>query len=296
MKKVIARIKGGIGNQLFCYAAARRLALANNTELVIDDTTGFVRDHLYHRSYMLDHFHIPVRKATPAERLEPFERYRRGLAKLINLHCPFHNRSYLEEEGLAFDHRLLDFKVNGTVYIDGYWQSELYFKDVAQLIRQDLQIIPPSDETNRCLADEIQTSLAVAIHVRWFEKQGTSALHNLAVNYYRRAIVMMEERLSTPHYFVFSDDPETTQVKLTLPAGRATFVSHNGGDEKAYADLWLMTQCKHFIIANSTFSWWGAWLSNYHDKIIIYPNIEMTGISAWGFDGLIPERWTGMQL
>ena len=81
MNKVIARIKGGIGNQLFCYAAARRLALVNNAELVIDDITGFVRDRHYNRKYALDHFHIPCRKATPAERLEPFERYRRGVMK-----------------------------------------------------------------------------------------------------------------------------------------------------------------------------------------------------------------------
>ena len=80
--RVIARIKGGLGNQLFCYAAARRLALVNNAELVIDDVTGFVRDHQYCRQYMLDRFQIPVRKATPSERLEPFERYRRGVHKV----------------------------------------------------------------------------------------------------------------------------------------------------------------------------------------------------------------------
>ena len=78
--KVIVRIKGGLRNQLFCYAAARRLALVNNAELVIDDVTGFARDRQYRHQYALDHFHIPVRKATPAERLEPFERYRRRAA------------------------------------------------------------------------------------------------------------------------------------------------------------------------------------------------------------------------
>ena len=81
--KLIARIKGGLGNQLFCYAAARRLALVNNAELVIDDVTGFVRDRQYRRQYALDRFQIPARKATPAERMEPFERYRRGVAKFV---------------------------------------------------------------------------------------------------------------------------------------------------------------------------------------------------------------------
>lgn len=293
MNKVITRIKGGIGNQLFCYAAARRLALANNTDLVIDDVTGFERD-CHHRRYILDQFHIPVRKASPAERLEPFARYRRLLAKLINQSRPFHRRSYLEQEGVAFDDRLLAFKVNGTVYLDGYWQSELYFNDVAKVIRQDLWIVPPSDETNRCLAEEIQAGLTVAVHVRWFNKQGESEQHNVAVDYYRRAVAIMEEKLRTPRYFVFSDDPDAARAKLTIPGDRTTFVSHNRGDENAYADLWLMTQCKHFIIANSTFSWWGAWLSNNLDKITIHPNITLTGLTAWGFEGLIPKGWIGI--
>jgi hypothetical protein len=190
----------------------------------------------------------------------------------------------------------LDFKVNRTVYLDGYWQSELYFKDVVEVIRKDLQITPPLDETNQFIADEIRASLAVAIHVRWFDTSGDSMQHNVSNNYYRRAVAKMEESLSSPRYFVFSDDPDAARSKLTFPKGRATFVLHNRGDENAYADLWLMTQCKHFIIANSTFSWWGAWLSNYSDKITIYPNIKLVGLSAWGFDGLIPEGWTSIQL
>jgi hypothetical protein len=291
--KVISRIKGGLGNQLFCYAAARRLALVNDAELVIDDITGFVRDSFYHRRYMLDQFHIPVRKATSGERFEPFERYRRGLAKLINQSRSFHQRSYLEQEGVVFDHRLFDFKVNGTVYIDGYWQSELYFKDVAEVIRQDLRIVPPSDSANQSLAEEIRASLAVAIHVRWFNTPGESAQHNVAVDYYRRAVVAMEGRLSKPYYYIFSDNPDAARTKLMLPESRTTFVSHNREDEYAYADLWLMSQCKHFIIANSTFSWWGAWLGEKEGTIVICPSyfIGEGNITAWNFTGQIPERW-----
>lgn len=94
--KVITRIKGGLGNQLFCYAAARRLALVNNADLVIDNKTGFTRDYLYGRRYMLDRFNILARKATPSERMEPFERYRRGLAKWVSRRQNFEERSYVE--------------------------------------------------------------------------------------------------------------------------------------------------------------------------------------------------------
>lgn len=142
-KKVIARIKGGLGNQLFCYAAARRLALVNNAELAIDDITGFARDRQYRRQCALDHFCIPVRKATPAERLEPIERLRRGVLKWLSRKKPFAERRYLEQEGLDFDERLLALKIKDMLFLDGLWQSEGYFKDVEKALREDLRIIAP---------------------------------------------------------------------------------------------------------------------------------------------------------
>lgn len=145
MAKIVTRIMGGIGNQLFCYAAARRLALVNHAELVIDDVTGFSRDRVYRRRYMLDHFNISARKATNYERMEPFERYRRGLAKYISKKLPFFEREYIEQERIEFDPRFLEYRTYNNIYIDGLWQSENYFKDVEDIIRDDLKIIPPTD-------------------------------------------------------------------------------------------------------------------------------------------------------
>lgn len=289
--KIILRIFGGLGNQLFCYAAARRLALVNDAELVIDDESGFVRDHTYRRQNQLDHFCIQSRKATPAERLEPFSRTRRYLKRRLNRHLPFAERSYIQQEGRDFDPRLLKTKPVGTVYMEGYWQSESYFKDVEQVIRDDLRIIPPTDELNRRMAEEIRSSHAVALHVRWFDEPGMAASHNIATNYYQRAITLMERTIESPWYFIFSDDPDAARAKLALPDGRVTYVSHNYGDENAYADLWLMSQCRHFITANSTFSWWGAWLSTGKGKFVVTPDLKTDGKAAWGFKGLIPDEW-----
>ena len=116
-KKIITRIKGGLGNQLFCYAAARRLALVNNAELVIDDVTGFVRDYQYRRRYMLDHFCITARKAMPSERLEPFERYRRSVVKWLSRRKPFAERRYLEQERWDSDEWLLMLKAKDALYL-----------------------------------------------------------------------------------------------------------------------------------------------------------------------------------
>ncbi|MGO9953182.1 MAG: alpha-1,2-fucosyltransferase [Dissulfurispiraceae bacterium] len=295
MAKVIARVKGGLGNQLFCYAAARRLALANNAELVIDDVTGFIRDRQYRREFQLDRFNIPARKASPLERMEPFERYRRGLAMLFARRMPFYQRGYVEQEGSDFDSRLLDFEVKGTVYLDGLWQSESYFKDFESTLRQDLRIIPPEDYDNRLMAEKIESCDAVAVHVRWFDKPDEAGpghkSHNLQKEYYSRAIDAIRAKVSNPHFFLFSDYPEAARSLIPVSENMITPVTHNG-NEQAYADLWLMTLCKHFIIANSTFSWWGAWLGESESKIIITPKVLIIGnCCEWGFSGLIPSGW-----
>jgi hypothetical protein len=205
---------------------------------------------------------------------------------------PFAERPYLEQEGLDFDERLLALQVKGTLYLDGLWQSESYFKDVEQTIREDLRIILPTDALNQRMAGEICNSQAVALHVRWFDTPEVTATHNnVSADYYQRAIALMEEKIELPRYFLFSDLPEAARKKLALPKGRVTLVSHNQGDESAFADLWLMSQCQHFITANSTFSWWGAWLGKGEEKIVITPDLKIDGKTAWGFKGLIPNEW-----
>lgn len=289
---VVVRLKGGLGNQLFGYSAARRLALVNNTELVIDDVTGFVRDRQYRRWYMLDHFHIRARKATPAERLEPFERYRRGIMKWISRRKPFTERRYLEQEGLDFDERLLTVKVAEPLYLDGYWQSEGYFKDAEETIRADLRIIPLKNEADQRMAEQIHNSTAIALHVRWFDPPDSKmSIHYMSSDYYQRAIAMMDHWVEKTHYFLFSDYPEAAREILPLQNGRVTIVSNHRRNDGGIVDLWLMSQCQHFITANSTFSWWGAWLGGGKDKIVLTPDLKIAGKAAWGFKGLIPNDW-----
>jgi hypothetical protein len=292
MAKLISRLFGGLGNQLFIYAAARRLALVNDTEVVLDDVSGFTHDVVYQRQYQLNHFSIPCRKATALERLEPFGRLRRKVLRNWNQRKPFEARAYLLQDGIDFDPSLLQFKPRGTVYLEGYWQSEKYFKDVEGTIRQDLDIKPPTDSANLDMADQIRSSLAVALHVRFFDEPYAEGINNAPGDYYSRAIETMERLVPGAHYFIFSDQPKAARARISLPDARVTLVSHNQGDEHAYADLWLMTLCQHFVIANSTFSWWGAWLANNPSKQVIAPGFEMReGNMWWGFDGLLPDQW-----
>lgn len=291
-RKVIAIVKGGLGNQLFCYAAARRLAIVNSSELVLDDVSGFVDDIQYNRQFVLDQFPIRARKATNRERLEPLGKQRRRILRWFSRRQKFNSRVYIEQHGRDFDSRLVDLRFDGTRYLEGYWQSPNYFQDIELEIRSELEVPAPADELNHKLASEIRSGNSVGVHVRRFDSATESDVSMLSRDYYERALNLLEDKLDAPKYFVFSDDPEKAMEVLPLPQNRTVTVSHNRGDEAAICDLWLMSQCEHFITANSTFSWWGAWLGSGNSRIITTPALVADGIGTWGFKGLIPDDWT----
>lgn len=293
MKKIILRVKGGIGNQLFCYAAAKRLAEKSNSELVLDNISGFINDK-YKRSYMLNHFAINTRIANPDELLEPFSRIRRKVLKWMSKNKINKNVCYFEQIGNDFDEGLLNYNFKKTLYLEGYWQSELYFKDIEPIIRSEFKITPPKDELNIEIGEQILNCNSVCIHVRWFDSPDSETnlfQNNIQKEYYRKAINYIVSKTSDVIFFVFSDFPNETKDFLSLDVNCVKYINHNSGDDNAYADIWLMSLCKHFIISNSTFSWWGAWLSEYKSKIVIAPLEEKNGESAWGFKGLIPNEW-----
>ena len=294
-KKVIARLFGGLGNQLFIYAAARRLAFKSNATLVLDIVSGFKNDDLYKRKFQLNHFSIKGRYANKNEQFFPFPKLGRFILRSINKFIPLNHKSFLVQSGINYDDRLLNIIPSNHLFIEGYWQSEKYFKDIDSIIREDFEIIPPKDETNLILASKISTLNSVSVHFRDFDKVNMSVKEcNISLDYYINAIKYLENISSNFHYFVFSDNPNLASTVLLLPEEKVTFVNNNLGDENAYADLWLMSLCQHFIIANSTFSWWGAWLSKKPNKLVITPNVYLNlndSVTAWGFEGLIPDEW-----
>ena len=294
-KKVIARIFGGLGNQLFIYAAARRLSFKTNSLLVLDINSGFKYDTLYKRNFQLNHFDIKCRFASEVEQLKPFSKIRRYILRFLNMMLPLKHKTFLVQKGFIFDERLLRIRPKRILYTEGYWQSEDYFKDIESIIRMDLKIIPPKDEINLNLASQILSHESIAIHFRFFDKSNQSIKdNNITIDYYLNAINYIENINSNVHYFIFSDDPISAKNLLSLPKNKVTYVNNNISQENSYADLWLMTLCKHFIIANSTFSWWGAWLSDSPNKIVVTPNVQLnlkSNVTAWGFEGLIPKNW-----
>ncbi len=297
-KKVIVRIFGGLGNQLFCYAVARRISLKQSADLVIDNITCFEKDP-YNRIYQLDHFDISCRKVKKREIFYPFSRFFFAFVRFFSKYSNFEKRKYIKHEGVEFDKRVLGIKCNGTLYLEACWQSELYFSDIEDTLRDELKIQIPNDSFNISMLNSIMNCESVFIHFRFFDDKFDS-VNNANYNYYVSAVKYINQRIDNPHYFIFSDNMVKAKGILKILGIKFTLVDKNIGEENAYKDLLLMSKCKHSIIANSTFSWWGAWLNGYKDKIIIAPDFQITDsierVTMWGFDGLIPDNWVKIKV
>ena len=288
---IIVKLMGGLGNQMFQYAAARRLALRHDVPLKLDlsflegDQNGNTP-----RRFALDCFAINAGKASRREVVlmsgQAATRPETFLARVSRKIC--HYTDY-RERFFRFDPKVLCLPDN--TYLEGYWQSEQYYTDYAETIRREFMVKQPLLGRNRELADEIRSVNAVSVHIRrgdYVTDLGTNAVHGLcSTEYYRKAEEMIVQSVEKPVFFVFSDDPEWVEVNFEP---RCPVIYSNRNGEVPYEDLRLMSLCRHHIIANSSFSWWGAWLSVNPDKIVIAPERWFNDPSINTVD-LIPVGW-----
>lgn len=179
----------------------------------------------------------------------------------------------------------------GDVYLDGYWQSERYFSLHAEQVREAFSMTSPLDGSNAALAQQIDATTSVSVHVRrgdFARNPEVSKVHGVDLrDYYRKSIEVMGRQLDNPHYFIFSDEPEWVRSHLDIGAPW-TVVGHNSG-VNSYRDMQLMSLCRHHVIANSTFSWWGAWLNARADKIVVAPRQWFANDTPT--NDLIPATW-----
>jgi len=286
---VIARLFGGIGNQMFQYAAGRALALRTRSPFRVD-----VADCTAHRGYELSHAFVVDARVASVEDMEALLgwRRRRKVRRLL-AHMPVTalRGAYVPEPHFHYwpGYR----KLGGRAYLDGYWQSAEYFSDVEADVRAWFRFRRPLRGANAAVAAMIeQAPASVSVHVRrgdYVADPEVARIHGTnPVDYYERARARLAERLeSDPRFFVFSDDMGWARAHLELPSS-TVFVDHNQGSDSHF-DLQLMARCRHHIIANSSFSWWGAWLDPSNAKIVIAP-------SSWfrvGHDTstLLPAGW-----
>lgn len=267
---VIVKLMGGLGNQMFQYAAARRIALVNNLPLKLDLSWY---EHYQLRPYSLKYLNISEAIASP----DDITRVKGGgsilgrITRHIERIKPYYRRSWVIERQFNFDPNIL--QVFGPVYLEGYWQSEKYFKEIEHILRQEFTVKSRPDPLNEAIARNIQQTNSVSLHIRRGDYLSNPAIHQIygvcSLEYYHTAIEKLVSTVEKPYIFIFSDDSCWAQENLKL-AYPLTYVTHNGAD-KDYEDLRLMSLCQHNIIANSTFSWWAAWLNANPNKIVLAP-------------------------
>jgi hypothetical protein len=285
---IITRLIGGLGNQMFQYAAARRFAHHHNTDLFLD-VTGFASYAL--RKYELDIFRIHAKIASPdLLKHVPFSRKDVIRLRIWKLFSSEPIIQYVKEKSFDFYEEKLTLPDN--VYLDGYWQSEKYFTEIADILRKEFSFVTPPSAINQDLLEEMGRCNSVSMHVRRGDYVSNSVakeiLGVLGIDYYIGALNLLEEKVKDPKIFVFSDDIPWAKanLKTNLPLH---FIDYNSV-EKDYEDLRLMSNCQHHIIANSSFSWWGAWLGSNSEKIIIAPK-KWFNQSNMDTRDLIPDSW-----
>jgi hypothetical protein len=292
---------GGLGNQLFQYAFGKSIAKESDKEVAydlswFDSGAEYDHDHLY-----LDYFQTDYEVADESDVNSIFPLGGRGrqLAKRLYKKSPLavqtvfnYYRDIDQDQTDIFNTGPFKFRYSPKVYqtgniayFDGYWQANQYVDSVAERLGEELTFQEPSTDEDRRILSQITQSDSVSIHLR----RGDYTANNmtLSLDYYTEAIEKIQSQIEKPSFYIFSDDVEWVENELEIDRD-TTYVNHNNA-ETCYEDLRLMSECDHNIIANSTFSWWGAWLNQNEDKTVIAPQIWL-GRQTGEVD-ILPRSW-----
>lgn len=276
---------------MFQYAAGRARSLKLGVPLKVDtrDFSGYQ----LHQGFELNRlFNCHAEIAADIDLAKTLGWQRAKLAQRLLRRPQFkclRHQSYVVEPHFNYWSGFKQLKDN--IYLDGYWQSEKYFIDFADTIRADFTFSTLFSEKNAGLAKHIAQVNAVSLHVRrgdYAKNPKTTATHGLcSLDYYQAAVDYVSTHVIQPHFFIFSDDIAWVKANLTINS-TVFFVDHNTHQE-SYNDMRLMSLCKHHIIANSSFSWWGAWLNQNAEKIVIAP--KQWFFKSTDTSDLIPASW-----
>ena len=300
---IVVKIIGGLGNQMLQYAFGRSYAIQNNTDFKMD-ISAF--KHYRPAKYQLYHFNI-VEDIIRGKELKKLKlnlmllRIFPLLGKLFPSSSSFVHK-YIDFQGSYYLPWILD-GIEGNIYYVGYAFSEKNFKNIANILRKEFTVKTEPNLENKKLLDRIQNCNSVAIHVRRGDRVTCPEYPALTQRYYKKGIDVILKKVDDPVFFVFSDDSDWAKenIKTSNPI---VFVENNKPkydgkthSDKAYEDLRLMYTCKHFIISSS-FSWWGAWLSQNPDKIVISPEKWIYALNnknpktvMFRSEQIVPQEW-----
>lgn len=277
-KKIFVKFIGGLGNQMFQYAFGLSLEKRCKAKVYYDKSFFDIKGS---RNYELNNFKLKLKTTN------------NWLLKFNECIKPRQKKIIKETEDSIYNEKFYNLK-NYNFY-DGYFQTYKYFDDYRNDILKAFELKTPLNEENEKMLKKIKSSNSVSLHVRrtdYLYKEELKIRGVCDLDYYGKAIKYIEKNIKAPHFFVFSDDITWCLEHLKFQS-KYTFVDINDA-QSGYFDMFLMKNCKHNIIANSSFSWWGAWLNEHNNKIVIAPKIWMirwneTEENA-GRD-LIPSDW-----
>ena len=273
MIRLCVQLSGGLGNQMFQYATAQSLALRCKAECVLDPLSGFIRDKQYKRRFELARLPIKRNMVGIGDQIRLWTY--RAHAKVSRLSGQMYDAhwygDFIHETEFKFHASLLQQKLMGNTWMLGYWQSPKYFNLYAAQIQQELQPPQPRNISYKSLASQIASSESVAVGVRLYEESNDPSAHALegkvkTIGDVNSAIARLRATRPSARFYVFCTHRAEALNKLNLPAD-TVFVTADDGYDDAVDSLWLLTRCKHHIFTNSSYYWWGAWLSQgTHNK------------------------------
>jgi hypothetical protein len=291
---VIVKLNGGLGNQMFQYALAKVVAIRHNAQILLDkDLFNLTEKKPGHtpREYELDIFNIDSRDASNKElvyfeRLSIFHKLKR------ELHLNYPKMCY--EANFSYSDAIKNKKP--PVYLRGFFQSYRYFSGYEEVVRDCFQFPEAKmDGINKNILNSIKTTKSIAVHIRRGDYKTDKITNNIhgvcSLEYYQKAMEMMIEMNYDATFYFFSDDMEWVKSNFGDYNEQSNFVSGNNEDD-SWKDMMLMSNCDHNIIANSSFSWWAAWLNNNKDKKVIAPKrwFRDEEKESYTYD-LIPPQW-----
>ena len=282
-------LKGRLGNVLFQYAVGRHLALKNGTDLLL------IFDHYKKRG---NHNSSQIRSLLSNFNIDPAYYKKSGLNTVlskIEKYWPFGEKNRYFENGGHFCPEVL--MLPGNTMLDGFFQSEKYFKEIESIIRNDFQIKNNSyGKQAEDLKEQVLTKNSVSLHIRRGDYLKNKK-YNLCTNkYFKDSVEYMKENLKSPHFFIFSDDIEWCIKNMKIPD--SSFVKTETGMDNPVFDLKLMSLCKHNIICNSSFSWWGAWLNENKEKKVVAPEwwVNTNKKDSSIMNDRLPSDWVRMNI
>ena len=299
---ITSRLQGGMGNQMFQYAVARSLALKNNTTVALDVTflnhrikmSHKLRPHFTFRSYDLDVFNIEAEIAKQ-ENITFWNRPILSGQVMLAIDAVLRKLALFPgwEKKFSFDPKVLE--LGPDAYLEGFWQSPKYFSGIEDIIRKDFSLKEKLPENAQKLFDEIKSKESVCLHVRRADMALVSQVSfhgSCDLEYYKRGVEYISKNKKIEQIYVFSDDIAWCKenIKLEYPI---IYVEKDLSGKKGEGHLILMSACKNFVIPNSTFSWWAAWLGDFKDKLVVAPKAWFTTDKIDTKD-LMPENWVRM--